>query len=80
MGQALGDWGWRDRYLPMHGQWLDVELGWEVCMNPNEVPNTLCSHQRSMNVEQRVMETPTHGVCALLRRDPAVPIPTDTST
>lgn len=50
--------------------WLDVELGWEVCMNPNEVPNTLCSHQRSMSTEQRVTETPTcpRGLCTAAQR------------
>lgn len=55
--------------------WLDAELGWEVGMNPNEMPKTLCSHQRSVNMEQHVMETPVR-----VHRDPAVPIPTDTST
>lgn len=49
-------------------------------MNPNEMPNTLWSHQQSINMEQPVMETPIHGVCVPLHRNPAVPIPADTST
>jgi len=81
-GQALGDQGWRGQYLPTHAWVVVAGCGDGVgsVHEPHEVPNTLFSHQTSKNVEQCVTETPTHGYCAPPCRDPAVPVPTDTST